>query len=209
MGIGPFPWSSDYQQYREELLKGYKKVSKTQLNKAHIKATLSQGWKAQSDDDWQKDNLKKPEKHRYRNANGRYYYDVDDALGDTVAFHSRESTEEIERYIDSAHWTYDTKTQRPNNVGHIARLQYDPRRQLMRVTFTKSGTQGNVCIFFRVPTGVFGTLYWEFIQGGTQISPYTGEVRHVVGIDFWNIVRIRRTIHSTRYSFTYGEAERF
>lgn len=209
MAFGPGPWDKSYKQYREEWLQGYKRPTKKQLERAGIDYSLSSGWHRKNAEDWDKD-PKHYKQRRVRSANGTYSYVPEDAYGDTIAFTARPSNKEIEQYIDNATWTYDTAIEHPGPCGHIARLMYSARRALMKVQFSKSSSMGDTVVYFRVPTAVFGTLYWLFLGDTYQASPETGEQRHAVGIEFWNLVRIRKTVHSGHFSFTYtggGESD--
>lgn len=204
MPMGPFPTNTeDYKKFREELLGGYKRTTKKQLERARLASSMSRGWYDRESDTWGPKPKQAPER-RIRSASGRYSYVPDDAYGDSLAFQKRMSNAEVEQYIESANFRYDTYVKHPGPVGHIARMEYSPGRTMMKVTFTNGG---DVCIYFRVPTSVFGTLYWLFLEESTQISAVDGTERHAVGIQFWDLVRIRGTKHSGHYSFVYGSGE--
>jgi len=83
--------------------------------------------------------------------------------------------------------------------GHIKFLEYDEYRMLLRVTFWND----DECVYFRVPTAVAGQLRVYALTQQTQISSVDNKVRHLLGIRFWDLVRIRGTLHGTRYKFIY------
>lgn len=85
--------------------------------------------------------------------------------------------------------------------GHIALLEYDPYYQLLRVTFASNG---NVVVYFRVPNTVANVLI-SLAQSGAKSTGRDSKPRHLLGIYFWDLVRIRGTIHGSRYAFEYSK----
>lgn len=83
-------------------------------------------------------------------------------------------------------------------VGHIKKLWYTNRYQILKVEFANNGS---ICAFFRVPAQLAATLMSLAQSGGTRQTRY-GE-RHLLGIYFWDLVRIRGTVHGSRYKFEY------
>lgn len=79
--------------------------------------------------------------------------------------------------------------------GHIKLLEYSSRYQILRVTFTNNGS---VCAFFRVPANLAATLMTL-----AQTKSTRSDGRHLLGVYFWDLVRIRGTVHGTRYKFIY------
>jgi hypothetical protein len=89
--------------------------------------------------------------------------------------------------------------------GHISQIQYAAKEQVLRVTFT---TNGAICLFFRVPSVVAGQLihfaeteskaYDQYDKHGRFVA-----TRHNLGVEFWNLVRIRGQLHGSRYPFEY------
>lgn len=83
--------------------------------------------------------------------------------------------------------------------GHISLLEYSTFYQLLRVTFTNNG---NVVVYFRVPVSVANVLI-ALAQSKAQGTGRDGKPRHSLGMYFWDLVRIRGTIHGSRYAFEY------
>ena len=85
--------------------------------------------------------------------------------------------------------------------GHIFLLEFVPYYQLLRVTFTK---RGDVVVFFRVPSEVANILI-ALAQSKATGPGVDGKTRHMLGINFWNLIRVRGTVHATRYAFEYTQ----
>jgi hypothetical protein len=86
--------------------------------------------------------------------------------------------------------------------GHILSLSYNWNYKLLMVRFTNNG---DVVVFFNLPANTAATL---MVHGkNNDMAPPTkkGKERHMVGVEFWNLVRIRGTLHGTRYPFQYTE----
>lgn len=84
-------------------------------------------------------------------------------------------------------------------TGHIVNLTYNSRYMLFKVTFWN----GTICCFFNVPSRVVALLM-HYAENGTMAPPgKNGKRRHALGVEFWNLIRIRGTVHSTRYPFQY------
>lgn len=83
--------------------------------------------------------------------------------------------------------------------SHIARIEYVERWMLLRVSFR---TNNNVVVYTRVPPTVFETLR-HFAEGGDVATGADGNPRHVVGMKFWDFVRVRGTVHGNRYPAIY------
>ena len=99
------------------------------------------------------------------------------------------------------------KSRSKKNVGvdcpegcHIQRIEYAGQYQLMKVTFATNGT---VIVYTRVPSYVFEKLRMEAETGGKTTDTVDGKERHTVGVEFWNFVRIRGTVHGSRYPAFY------
>lgn len=91
--------------------------------------------------------------------------------------------------------------------GHISKIEYDELELLMRVTFE----DGTICIFDKIPHTVAGTLLHAMEQdtkaGYYDIDTYgwskAGKEKHLVGVLFWDYVRIRGRRHGAKYPFEY------
>lgn len=104
-------------------------------------------------------------------------------------------------YIDYVFNKSKRKKLVQEGCGHITLLEYDPFYQLLRVTFANNG---NVVVYFRVPGSVANVLI-ALAQSGAKGTGRDGKPRHLLGINFWDLVRIRGTIHGSRYAFEYTE----
>lgn len=92
-----------------------------------------------------------------------------------------------------------------NGVGHIAYLEYNSMRQVLRVTFRIGG---RVCVFFRVPSGVASELF-RFCDASYIDNSRKSPHNHLLGIRFWDLIRIRGTRGGAKYKFVYtNEAQR-
>lgn len=84
--------------------------------------------------------------------------------------------------------------------GHIASIAYNPGYKLLKVLFAKRGDE---VVFFDLPANVAATLMYLGANGTMAPPDKNGRERHAVGVEFWNLVRIRGTLHGTRYRFSY------
>ena len=106
-------------------------------------------------------------------------------------------------YIDYA---FDTKLQKDNiytqecQGGHIKALTYNSLYMLLMVEFTN---RGDVVVFFNLPANVANELMYLAKSNTMAPSPVDGTTRHAVGVQFWNLVRVRGTVHDTRFPFQY------
>lgn len=109
---------------------------------------------------------------------------------------------EMSAEIEKA-WATDTgrgKYYSCEGVGHITKIRYNPTMQIMEVSFK---TDGAVVTFFRVPK----ELYLEFehhATSGSMSMGVDGTQRHLLGIRFWDLVRIRGQRTGSKYPFTYS-----
>lgn len=89
--------------------------------------------------------------------------------------------------------------------GHILSLSYNWNYKLLMVRFKNEGREGNVVVFFNLPANTAATLMMHGRYNNMAPPTKTGKERHMVGVEFWNLVRIRGTLHGTRYPFQYTE----
>lgn len=87
-----------------------------------------------------------------------------------------------------------------DKIGHIRKLEYNSVTLVLRVTFTNNN---NVVAYFRVPSVVAGELLYLAEADSVQISTRSYKYVHTLGVRFWDLVRIRGTLHGSRYSFAY------
>lgn len=85
------------------------------------------------------------------------------------------------------------------DCGHIVGLAYSPAAQVLKVVFKS----GSTVIFFRVPSTVAGELLHFAKTGQTMRSIVDGKDRHVLGIRFWDLIRIRGTLNGAKYRYEY------
>lgn len=113
----------------------------------------------------------------------------------------------IENYINAAFdgsSGFETQDVRATggDTGHILKVEYSVFYKLLRITFR---TNNSVVVYMNVPTAVAGELLHLAASNNTQVSANDGKLRHTLGIRFWDLVRIRGTVHGTRYPFKYVE----
>lgn len=102
-------------------------------------------------------------------------------------------------YIDYVFNKSKRKKLIQEGCGHISMLEYDPFYQLLRVTFASNGA---VVVYFRVPGEVANVLI-ALAQSGAIGTGRRGKSRHLLGIYFWDLIRIRGSIHGSRHAFEY------
>ena len=84
--------------------------------------------------------------------------------------------------------------------GHILHMAYARTYQILKVTFWNN----TVVAFFRVPIGLAAHLFALALSDVTRPDA-RGVQRHILGVRFWDLVRIRGTVHGSRYKFEYVE----
>lgn len=82
--------------------------------------------------------------------------------------------------------------------GHILHMSYARTYQILKVTFWNN----NVVAYFRVPIGLAAHLFALALSDVTRPDS-RGVQRHILGIRFWDLIRIRGTVHGSRYKFEY------
>ena len=80
--------------------------------------------------------------------------------------------------------------------GHIKRMEYT--QQILRVTFRN----GQVCLFFRVPSAVAGTLFDLAKSNSGNYDTHLIK-RHDLGKKFWQSIRIPGHHTGAKYDFSY------
>lgn len=138
-------------------------------------------------------------------ATGKSYEIPDD---DYRQYLGQKQDRSIEQYItDVFGSSTDIKVVEPRatggDTGHIIKLEYAPLYKILRVTFRKPSKEGQVVAYMNVPAPVAGELLYLAESNQTQVSASSGTLRHVLGMRFWDLVRIRGTIHGTHYPFNY------
>lgn len=138
-------------------------------------------------------------------ATGKPYEIPDD---DYREYLGQKQDKSIEKYVaDAFGSSADVKVVEPRatggDTGHIIKLEYAVMYKILRVTFKKPSKGGQVVAYMNVPNPVAGELLYLAEANPTQVSATNGSIRHVLGMRFWDLVRIRGTIHGSRYPFEY------
>jgi hypothetical protein len=196
---GPAPWNhQQFWDWRE----GYKRVTKADLKRMGVQHSPESGYRNVT---WDKE----PRNTSFKKVklyNGRTVSVPDGDFEDFIGHRRSPAAEdynEIAQYIDKA-WA--GPKQEVAGVGHIYNITYSPTYQLLWVEFD---TDGAVVVYFRVPKEVYSELYYLATSGAKAISTVDGEERHVLGMRFWDIIRIRGQLENSRYRFEYQiEGER-
>lgn len=157
---------------------------------------LSSGWGYKRPEDWDKGITRRRRKLHDTNGNvyDVYYYpDVD--------YHLGYSASNDQERLAIAQKAFDPKNPIHGEVisqkgcGHISQIEYAQKEHILRVTFTNNGA---VCVFFDVPTAVAGELIHLAKSKRTR-----HDGRHILGVRFWDYIRIRGTQHGAKYPFAY------
>lgn len=157
---------------------------------------LSSGWGYKRPEDWDKGIKRR--KRKLHDTNGNvydvyYYPDVD--------YHLGFSAENDQERLAIAQKAFDPKNPIHGEVisqkgcGHISQIEYAQKEHILRVTFTNNGA---ICLFFEVPTAVAGELIHLAKSKRTR-----HDGRHILGVRFWDYIRIRGTQHGAKYPFEY------
>lgn len=136
----------------------------------------------------------------------KHFKEHESELSDVYKSDNKQLYKNIQTPADYIDFAFEKKSQQKNLVtqeckgGHILKLTYNPLYKLLMVEFTN---RGDVCVFFNLPANVAAELM-HFAENNTMgISSRDGTQRHMVGIYFWDLVRVRGTVHDTRYPFQY------
>lgn len=157
---------------------------------------LSSGWVYKRPEGWDKGITRR--KRKLHDTNGNvydvyYYPDVD--------YHLGYSASNDQERLAIAQKAFDPKNPIHGEVisqkgcGHISQIEYAQKEHILRVTFTNNGA---VCVFFDVPTAVAGELIHLAKSKRTR-----HDGRHILGVRFWDYIRIRGTQHGAKYPFAY------
>lgn len=126
---------------------------------------------------------------------------------DYIGFHANENVDDPQYQERLAYAEHAFNSTPADNVvgsdgcGHIAKVEYAVKEQILRVTFTNNGS---VCLFFRVPTAVAGSLIRFAMTKQTSGRFHSnGEPIHTLGVVFWDYIRIRGNQHGAKYPWEY------
>lgn len=171
---------------------------------------LSSGWHAPRPKGWSKgveyeyreliSDLTSPDGTRHK---VRYYKTED------VGNFSAKTGKDAEKLIADAERAFNSKEAviETDGCGHIAYLKYAVDSSILEVTFEN----GSKCLYDKLPKDVCFTLI-HAAQTKTTVgvhqkgSSKRGLPRHLLGVLFWDYVRIRGHHHGTdaKYPFTYS-----
>lgn len=191
---GKAPWSQ-----------GYKPLGKVEKALKGIDWSLSSGYRQKKH--WF-EKPKKPKMKQVHLYDGSVAWVPDADFEDFIGHHATPTSDpntEVGKFIDEAFSDMD-KVLDTDGVGHISYIEYVPTHQILRVEFANDGA---VVVFFRVPKEVYSELKYLADSKQTAISPVDGTQRHVLGMRFWDIIRIRGQREGGRYRYEYAiEGER-
>ena len=149
----------------------------------------------------------KPTMHKLvDSATGKMYETPDDDYRQLLG--QKKADGSVEKHIAAAFSSiseFITQEVRSSggDTGHIKKIEYSNMYKLLRVTFRKPSANGQVVVYVNVPSGVAAELIHLATVNPTQVSANGNTLRHVLGMRFWDLIRIRGTVHGSRYSFKY------
>lgn len=186
---------------------------------------LSGGWHYKRPKGWDKDLESRRKKRRLTGLDGKtydvWYYDdwnaddgsrvsVDKVYDSRIGFHATNPEgDRCQKLLAKAEYAFKKELapacHAEINEGHIRSIQYDEQFLIMRVTFV----DGTICIFDRIPSAVAGTLLSAMRNKATKGYYPDGTPKHLVGILFWDYVRIRGQRHGAKYPFEYESHSKY
>lgn len=136
----------------------------------------------------------------------KYFNEHHSELSDVYKENGKQSYRKVQTPADFIDYAFESKRGQKQLVtqecagGHIKKLTYNPLYMLLMVEFSN---RGDICVFFNLPANVASTLMY-LAEANVMAPPdKTGRERHAVGVEFWNLVRVRGSIHDTRFPFQY------
>lgn len=191
----PAPWNKDYI-FEEQFHRATKKNSP-------LHEWTRSGWRVKGYEDG--GNKKSDREYRYITdaVSGRKYKVPEGDYQDFLKFTRTpepKADSKIGQYVQEA---FETATQEVAGKGHILNMIYNSRRQVLFVDFESDNA---TVAYFRVPVSLFAELRnyaisdsgrVEMLKNGKRIF------RHILGIEFWNLIRIRGTRTGGRYKYEY------
>lgn len=104
--------------------------------------------------------------------------------------------------------TFNPENNRPvltyEGCGHIKQLKYAPMENILAVTF-ESGTE---CTYFKVPDEVaFTLIHFAKSKATSGVHKYgskAGQPKHVLGMYFWKMIRVKHQRERSNYVWSYG-----
>lgn len=177
---------------------------KSSIVEGNMEWDLSTGWHATRQRGW-KSKVTKSNRSMVTVTSGidgkEYKMYKYDGFDDAISFHAHQDVEAAyDERLAYAEAAFDTSRPEHGQIisqdgcGHITHLDYAVKEQVLKATFAN----GDVCLFFRVPTAVAGELLHH-----AEYKHVRQDGRHLLGIRFWDLVRIRHQRHGARYPFEY------
>jgi len=166
---------------------------------------LSSGWHPKRPEGWQK-GLKR-EQVEMVDFQGKvhkvYRYNIPDSI---IGFHAHNGNNAQRQsalaLLEDAFSDKD-RVISVEGCGHIKQLEYVEKSHILRVTFY----DGTICAYFDVPSYVAGRLfYFAHNKTPAPVKPYRwykGQVRHKLGVEFWDLIRIRGHHYGAKFPFEY------
>lgn len=169
---------------------------------------LSPGWHKKRGVRWYKKQLKTGGLKPSIGTDGQVHLFYANKMNDQIFFYAHDKPKEDD--LDMAMSALN-KSNPGNNIdesdgaGHILHIEYSYTKYVMRVKFES----GSICVFFGVPHNIAGELLAIAKKGpgatiGThQTGPKKGEPRHLLGVRFWELIRIKGSKYGAQYPFEY------
>ena len=179
-----------------------------EVRRGNMTLSLSDGWHEKRPRGWATKGMKsmidgKPmvEKRRFTGYDGKEY-EIYKTRGyeDRIAFSPRGDDEALKfaSYIfDKNNPEYDVIEKK--GKGHIRTIAYSYKGQILRVEFDNNDA---ICLFFTVPYTIGGQLLKYAESDATRPDP-RGISRHILGIMFWRLVRIKGQVRGANFPFEY------
>lgn len=201
---GKAPW---YKAVSETTKLGRQR---TTLSSGNMEWDLSSGWHFKRERGWKGKGLKSGTVRKVTriapDGTKVTAYETE-GYDDALSFHAHETVDS--NAIEYGMNAFDESDPSHGKIfsfegaGHIAKIEYAQMQQVLRVTFV---TDGAIALFFRVPTAIAGELiHLAQNPDAIQMRRERGKwkPRHLLGIRFWDLVRIRGQRHGARYPFEY------
>lgn len=204
---GSMPKAFGYKAVPEQTDSGRNRSS---LSADNMQWDLSEGWHYKRQRGWKGQGVKSGtvEKVQRTTPDGRKVTMYKSkGYDDYIGFHSHENgmDDNPDMFAYAMHAfnkeaASHGKVYESEGCGHIKKLKYNSEMQVLWVEFEN---RGDICVFFRVPSAVGGTLLHHAQSKSMGVSAKSGQQRHLLGMEFWDLVRIRGQLHGAKYPFEY------
>lgn len=206
---GMYPGSnanySSYKAVSGQFTNKSSHIPKSSFSEGEMEWDLSSGWHYTRPRGWQgrASRAKKADFAYVMGTDGQAYkiykYDLNDDQYVGFHGHTDQSNTDYQQRLAYAEHAFDAdipghKIYEQEGVGHIAYLAYAEKFQVLKVKFQN----GDTCLFFRVPSAVAGSLL-AYAKSGIARA----DGKHLLGLAFWDYVRIRGRKYGARYPFEY------